>query len=288
MDGFFIIDKPKGITSQGVVSQIKKKFQLKKCGHTGTLDPDATGVLVVACGSATKLVRLLEEKEKKYFTTIVFGYDSNTLDCYGQVTQNIKMQFAVEELDKALQQLLTQTEQIPPMVSAIKVNGKKLYEYERKNQQVEVAARPIKIYDIVRKSELRLCENHLEIDLEITCSKGFYVRSFARDLGNLLGGCAILKNLRRLQSGRFTIENAIKLEDVKETDLLSIEEVFNEYEVLEVNSFIANLVKNGVVLDERQIKTTSPFYIQHKSAIIAIYEPVGEFLYKPVIIFKER
>ena len=286
MDGFFIIDKPKGITSQGVVAKIKKQFQLKRCGHTGTLDPDATGVLVVACGTATKLIRFLEEKKKKYFTTVVFGYDSNTLDIYGQIAQDIDMNFTIEELNQALEVLKKQTEQLPPMVSAIKVNGKKLYEYERKNQKVEVKKRPVAIYDLVKKSPLRHVENHLEIDIEITCSKGFYVRSFARDLGELLGGCAILKELRRLQSGDFLIENAVLLEDLDKKHLLSIEDIF-DYEVLEVNSFVANLARNGVVLDERQIKTTEPFYIQYNRDIIAIYEPVGEFQYKPVVICKE-
>lgn len=288
MNGFLLIDKPKGITSQGVVAKIKRQFQLNKCGHTGTLDPDATGLLVVACGMATKTIPLLEEKEKKYLTTIVFGLDSNTLDVYGEITQEIKMNFSLEELDNALDQLKTQTSQIPPMISAIKVHGKKLYEYARKNQEVEVESRPIKIFKIEKKSELRCSNGHLEIDLEITCSKGFYVRSFARDLGKVLKGCAIIKELRRLKSGDFSIENAVSLDQVTKENTISIETVFSHFRTLEVNDYIAKLVKNGVVLDERQIKTTEPFYIKHNCDIIAIYAPVEKYRYKPVLLFQER
>lgn len=287
MDGYFVIDKPKGITSQGVVAKIKKQFNLKKCGHTGTLDPDATGVLVVACGEATKLIRFLDEHKKKYAATIIFGYDSNTLDVNGKVTKDILMSFSLEELNTALYQLKQQDSQIPPMVSAIKIGGKKLYEYERKNQEVELTPRPIHITDILLTSPLKNMNGHLEIDLEIVCSKGFYVRSFARDLGIALGGCAIIKDLRRLYSGGFDIEHTKKLEELNEKDLCSIESVFPHFGYLEVNDFIAKLAKNGVTLDERQIKTKEPFYIVHKGVIIGIYEVVAENCYKPVVIFKE-
>ncbi|MDE6241439.1 MAG: tRNA pseudouridine(55) synthase TruB [Anaeroplasmataceae bacterium] len=286
MDGFFIIDKPKGITSQGAVLKIKKQFQLKKCGHTGTLDPDATGVLVVACGEATKLIRLLDEKDKEYEATIVFGLDSNTLDWYGTITKEEEMHFTLSELDTALEKLCLQTLQIPPMVSAIKVAGKKLYEYERENKKVALEPRKVQIKRLERLSDLRKVNNHLEVNVRILCSRGFYVRSFARDLGQVLGGCAILKDLRRLKSGRFYIENAIKLEDLKKEHLYSIDKIFN-FPQLEVNDFVARLVRNGVMLDERQIKTNEPFYITHNGAIISIYEVVGENQYKPVVIFKE-
>ncbi|MDE6414058.1 MAG: tRNA pseudouridine(55) synthase TruB [Anaeroplasmataceae bacterium] len=288
MDGFFIVDKPKGITSQGAVLRIKKKFQLKKCGHTGTLDPDATGVLVVACGEATKLIRLLDEKDKEYETTIVFGLDSNTLDCYGTITKEEQMSFTLLELDNALVKMKLQTLQIPPMVSAIKVAGKKLYEYEREHKTVNIEPRKVQIKRIERISDLRTVDNHLEVDIRILCSKGFYVRSFARDLGQALGGCAILKDLRRLKSGQFYIENSILLDSLEEKHLYSIEKIFSKLARLEVNDYIAKLVKNGVMLDERQIITKEPFYITHNGVIISIYEVVGENQYKPVVIFKEN
>lgn len=288
MDGFFIIDKPKGITSQGVVSKVKRQFNLRKCGHTGTLDPAATGVLVVACDEATKLIRLLDEKDKQYETTIVFGYDSNTLDFDGIITKEEDMHFTIQKLDDVLSRLKKQTLQIPPMVSAIKVAGKKLYEYERAHKEVDVSPRKIQIKSIERISDLRLINGHLEVDIKILSSKGFYVRSFARDLGQALGGCAIIKELRRLRSGQFSIEHAVCLEELKEKNLYSIEKIFSNFSYLEVNEYIARLVKNGVMLDERQIKTTEPFYITHNGAIIAIYEVVLENQYKPVVIFKQN
>lgn len=286
MNGFFIVDKPKGITSQGVVTKIKKKFQLKRCGHTGTLDPDATGVLVVACEEATKLIRLLDEQDKEYETTLVFGKDSNTLDCSGIITREMPMDFTIEELDMALNKLKNQVLQVPPMVSAIKVSGKKLYQYEREHKEVEVEPRRVIIKKIERISELRKAEGFLEVDIRILCSKGFYVRAFARDVGQALGGCAILKDLRRLKSGQFEICDAISLEEIEVAHLCSIEKIFNDFDYLEVNDFVARLACNGVVLDERQIKTTKPFYIVHNGVIIAIYEVVDVNRYKPVVIFK--
>lgn len=287
MNGFLIVNKPKGITSQGVVCQIKKKFNIKKCGHTGTLDPDATGVLVVALGDATKMIRFLDEKYKQYETTIVFGYDSNTLDVYGNITKDINMSFTLQELDKALNELKNMKHQIPPMVSAIKVAGKKLYEYERQHIILDINERPIEITEIKRLSDLRLVDNHLEVDIKITCSKGFYVRSFGRDLGLKLGGCAILKELNRIYSGGFHLNDSRSLDTISKNDLINIDEVFPHFNRLEVNEYIAKLVLNGVILDERQIITDIPFYVLYNKSIIAIYEPVGNNKYKPVVIYKK-
>ncbi|MDE6656180.1 MAG: hypothetical protein K2J85_04230, partial [Anaeroplasmataceae bacterium] len=237
---------------------------------------------------ATKLIRFLDERFKQYETKIVFGYDSNTLDVYGNITNEMDMRFTEEELDTSLAALKTQKQQVPPMVSAIKVSGKKLYQYERENKEVELVPRSIEIKALERISDLTCNNGHPEVDLRITCSKGFYVRSFGRDLGQALGGCAILKELRRLYSGGFSVEQAVCLEDLKIENLLSIESIFSHFTYLEVNDFVAKLVKNGVMLDERQIKTKDPFYIVHNGVIIAIYEVVGLNQYKPVTIFKER
>ncbi len=287
MNGFLIVNKPKGITSQGVVCQIKKKFNIKKCGHTGTLDPDATGVLVVAVGEATKMIRFLDEKYKQYETTIVFGYDSNTLDIYGNITKDIDMSFTLEELDNALISLKNMKYQLPPMVSAIKINGKKLYQYERENVKLEINERPIEITEIKRLSDLRLVNNHLEVDIRITCSKGFYVRSFGRDLGLKLGGCAILKELNRIYSGKFHLDNSTPLEKISKDNVIDILDIFNDFDKLEVDDYIAKLVLNGVILDERQIITDKSFYVYNNKSLIAIYEPIGNNKYKPVIIYKK-
>ena len=287
MNGFFLIDKPEGKTSSNVVLNIKRKLNLKKCGHNGTLDPNTTGLMVVGCNEATKLMIFINEHDKAYITTIVFGFDSNTLDIYGNITEEFNMTFSEEELDQALNEIKLMNKQIPPMVSAIKVDGKKLYELERKNIEVELQARDIKIHNITKLTNLKEVDGHLEIDLIIDCSKGFYVRSFARDLGILLGGKAIMKKLRRIRSGKFNIQNSVILDEVSLDNLISIEEMFPEFDRLNVNDYIAKLALNGVVFDERQIKTDKPFYVIHKDEIIAIYEPVELYKYKPVVIFKK-
>ena len=287
MNGFFLVDKPKSKTSSNVVLNIKKRLNLKKCGHNGTLDPNTTGLMVVGCNEATKLMKFINEHDKAYITTIVFGYDSNTLDVHGNISEDFEMNFTEEELDKALLKIKSFNKQIPPMVSAIKIDGKKLYELERKNINIELEPRDIEIYNITKLSNLRKVDGHLEVDLIIDCSKGFYVRSFARDLGILLGGKAIMKELRRIRSGEFNIQNSTPLDEISIDNLISIESMFPNFDRLNVNDYIAKLAMNGVVFDERQIKTNIPFYVIHKHEIIAIYEPVEEYKYKPVVIFKK-
>lgn len=284
MDGIIILDKPKGITSQTALNKIKRKLNVSKIGHNGTLDPNATGVMVVAIGKATKLIKYLDKHDKTYIATIVFGLDSDTLDTCGNITKDILMKPDLNELNKALEELKKEEEQIPPMTSAIKVNGMKLYEYQRKNIDIEIEKRKVKLFDYEIKSDLRFKENHYEIDILVHVSKGYYVRSFARDLGIKLNGCAILKDLRRIKSGEYKIEDAYKLEDIKEESIKSIFDLFN-LPVVEVNEYLEKLVLNGVMLDERQAKLNTLFYVKGKSGIIAMYEPISEYKYKPLIIF---
>lgn len=288
MNGFFLVDKPKAMTSQQVVNQIKRRFQLHKCGHNGTLDPNATGLMVVACDEATKLMKYLVSHDKSYQTTLVFGLDSDTLDCTGKILKDEPMNFTKEDLESALNVLLSQEEQIPPLYAAIKVDGKKLYEYARKEKEVPLTARKVQLFDVQLLGDLRIVNGHIEADLYLHCSKGYYVRSFARDLGRLLHGCCIMKELKRTSSGRFELSKATSLDLLKEENLFSILDFFPEFDRLFVNDFTAHLALNGVLLDERQIKTEKPFYVVHKNVIIAIYEVVDVYKYKPLIIFKNQ
>lgn len=285
MDGFILVDKPKGMTSLDVCMKLKRTLKLDKCGHSGTLDPNTTGILVVAVNRATKLLKLINEHDKEYVATIVFGLDSDTLDVDGNITQDFNMEFDMEELKEKVAQLCKEKTQIPPMTSAIKVNGKKLYEYQRKGIEVEVKPRSINIYDYEILSDLRMVNNHLEIDIRLSVAKGFYVRSFARDLGKALGGAAILKELRRTYAGDFKVVDSKPLDSITIDDIKSIESIFDLPRV-EVNDYIAGLVKNGVVLDERQTTINQNFYVVNKCDIIAIYEAVEPLKYKPILIFK--
>ena len=285
MDGFFIVDKPKGMTSQTVCNKIKYKFNLNKVGHSGTLDPNTTGVLVVAVNKATKLLKLINEHDKEYIATIIFGYETDTLDMDGKIIKEIDMKVNLDDIKKCVNELAKKTQQIPPLTSAIKVNGKKLYEYQRKGIDVEVKERNIKIYSSEILSDLRYIDNHYEIDIKLNVSKGFYVRSYARDLGIMLNGNAVLKELRRTKAGEFCVENSVSLDELREEDCISIFKQF-DFPKVEVNDYLKNLVLNGVTLDERQTTINQVFYVTNKCDIIAIYEPVDEKKYKPVLIFK--
>lgn len=284
MDGFFIIDKPKNMTSFDLCNIVKKKLNTKKVGHFGTLDPNATGVMVVAVNKATKLLRLIEEDSKEYISTIIFGLDSTSLDMDGKITKDVEMKLDINDIKKALDELLKKKAWIPPMTSAIKVNGKKLYEYQYKNIEVEVLPREGRLFSYELKSDLRYIDNHYEIDVLLKVSRGFYIRSLARDLGMMLDGCAIVKELRRISTGGFNLDKAISIDEINETKLITIEEFFDFPKVI-VDDYIAKLVKNGVELDERQTTISGNFYVCDKFGIIAIYEEKEKNKYKPVLIF---
>ena len=286
MDGLLIVDKPKGITSQGVCLKLKRALGAKKCGHNGTLDPNATGVMVVAVDSATKLLKLINEHDKEYIATIVFGYDSETLDMDGKITKDIPMEVSIDNIQSALEELKKKDTQIPPLTSAVKIDGMKLYEYQRKGIEVELPKRSVTLYDYEIVSDLRYINNHYEIDVRIFVSKGFFVRSLARDLGVLLNGCAILKDLRRTKSGAYKIEDSIPLDDITKDNIIPILKFFDLPKVY-VKDYMIPLVKNGITMDERQTSIHNAFYVDSSSGILAIYEEQEELKYKPVLIFKE-
>lgn len=286
MDGFLLINKPKGITSQTVCNIIKKKLNIKKCGHNGTLDPNTTGIMLIAINEATKCLKLLNEHDKEYVATIIFGLDSNTLDMDTKdEIKSIDMNVDIDNIKKALDELKKENSQIPPLTSAIKINGKKLYEYQRDNQDIEISPRNVKLYDYEILSDLRLFNNHQEIDIKVKVSKGYYVRALARDLGKKLGGCAILHELKRTMIGEYSLDNAIELDDIDESKVIPITK-FLDYPKVEVLDYMRRLVLNGITLDERQTKQKGVFYVTNNYDIIALYEEISENKYKPILIFK--
>lgn len=284
MDGFLIIDKTKGITSQTACSKIKYLLNEKKVGHCGTLDPNATGVLVIALGKATKTLKLIEGDSKAYIAKIQFGTLTDTLDICGNVVDEKEMKFSLEDLVFALEKLKRQETQIPPLTSAIKVNGKKLYQYQREGKEVEIQPRNVKLNHYRIVSDLERIDNHLEISILVDVSKGYYVRSLARDLGELLGGYAILKDLRRIRSGYSKIEDAKIIDNVTKEDVIPID-AFLKLKKLTVKDYLIPLVRNGVTLDERQTSLNEPFYVDSSEGLLAIYEPKENGKYKPVILF---
>lgn len=208
--GFLNVYKPKGKTSHDVVAFLRRVTKIKQIGHSGTLDPFATGVLPIAIGKATKLIEYLED-DKEYIATVQFGMNTETYDIEGEVTQKFEKIIEQSELCAALKNFEGEISQLPPIYSAIKVNGKKLYEYARNGQEVEI--KPRKIF--ISKIELQDFDYENQVaKILISCSKGTYIRSIAYDLGKSLGSGAFLSALERTKAGRFLVENSINLDDL--------------------------------------------------------------------------
>ncbi len=218
MDGILIIDKEKGWTSFDVVAKIRNKFSVKKVGHTGTLDPMATGVLVLCLGKATKLSQKLTAYDKEYLAEITLGATSPTDDAEGEITQCTNLKKRTEsEIQSVLDEFKGEIMQIPPKFSAKKIKGKRAYALARQGKEVKLEARKVKV------KAIQLLEYSWPIvKLHIACGKGFYVRSLARDIGEKLQTGAYLSALRRTRVGNFSISEAKTIEKVKEENLLKI------------------------------------------------------------------
>lgn len=204
--GFVVVDKPAGMTSHDVVARLRRRFNERRVGHSGTLDPDATGVLIVAVGNATRLLQFLGDLPKSYTGEVVFGTATSTLDASGEVTANKDMSaLTVERVRGAAASLTGQIMQVPPMVSAIKIGGRRLHEIAREGGEVERAPRPVTIHRFVVGDEVERVDGNPVVAIDVTCSSGTYIRTLAADLGEALGGFAHLRNLRRRAIGDFVV-----------------------------------------------------------------------------------
>ena len=249
MDGIINVYKEKGFTSHDVVAVMRKIANQKKIGHTGTLDPEAEGVLPVCLGKATKLADYIMASEKQYRAMVRLGITTTTEDASGEVLEERPVDVTEEELQKALLSMEGEQMQVPPMYSALKVNGKKLYELAREGKEVERKARKVTIFGI-RLLQF-LPPNRAEILVD--CSKGTYIRTLCADLGKRLGCGAHMETLLRTKSGRFTLENACSLEELRtlaaenrlEEALLSMEEALMQYPAVTVQPRADRLMANG-------------------------------------------
>ncbi len=267
MDGIIIINKPKGYTSHDVVNKIRKIYNTKKVGHTGTLDPNATGVLPILIGKATKLSEYLLEHDKTYTAIIKLGEKTDTGDSEGKVIERKKtVSPNKEELEKILKSFLGKQIQTPPMYSAIKINGKKLYEYAREGKQIDVPKREVNIYDIKLENI-----KDLEIIFTVSCSKGTYIRSLCEDIANKLGTVGFMKELVRIQVDRFKIDDAYDLENLEKNKdnikIISIEDIFYDSDSIVLEDDKLSLFLNG-----GRIKTDK------KDGIIKIYNEKKQFI----------
>lgn len=254
MQGILIINKPKGLTSQDVVSKTKKILNVKKAGHTGTLDPMATGVLPVLIGNYTKLSKYLIEHDKTYVAKIKLGEKRDTGDQEGKIidTKNVKINNLSEENIKSkLEEFIGKQQQIPPMYSAIKVNGKKLYEYAREGKEVKVIPRQIEIYNI---KLLSIDKEKLELEFEVSCSKGTYIRVLCEDIAEKLETVGYMSDLTRTKVDKFNLEKALTFEELEqrkeniENDLIKMENILSELPKIILNKRKEELFLNGVML----------------------------------------
>lgn len=248
MNGILIINKEKNWTSHDVVAKIRKTTG-EKVGHTGTLDPLATGVLPILIGKGTKFSKYLIEHDKVYEVELELGKKTDTADAEGRIIEekNVDEEYINANLQKVLKSFIGKQEQIPPMYSAIKKNGKKLYEYARAGEKVEIEPRKIEIFNI----ELLKYEDKC-INLKVSCSKGTYIRSLCEDIAEKLNTVGYMRNLNRLQVGKFKIENAIKIEDVNlesiQEHLITLEELLKENDSIYLSNKKLKLFLNGVNL----------------------------------------
>lgn len=259
MFGFLNVYKPVGMTSHDVVSKLRKLTNIKQIGHTGTLDPFAEGVLPVCIGKATRLIEFLED-DKEYLATVQFGVSTTTYDREGEVIYTSDKKLVSEDIKNALKAFEGEISQLPPIYSAIKVKGKKLYEYARSGQEVEIKPRKVTIENIELKS---FDEKLQQAEILIKCSKGTYIRSIANDLGQKLECGAHLIKLVRTQAGRFRIENSVNLEGLDiVNNLINPVDMLN-YPEINVNCVDMEYIRNGRALKNKNIK--------HGSLVILIY-----------------
>lgn len=270
MDGILVINKEKGYTSRDVVNKVSKILGTKKVGHTGTLDPLATGVLVLCIGKALKVVELLMNHDKEYIAKFKLGIDTDTLDITGKVLNTCDKKVTKEDLVKVLNNFQGLIKQEVPKYSAVKVNGKKLYEYARNNIEVKL---PIKEVNIYKLELLDYNEDNMEVTIACRVSKGTYIRSLIRDIGNSLDTYATMTELERTKLGTYDINNSYTLSDIEKGNykLLDVEDIYSENQKMIIDDEnLLRKIKNGMVLDKFYDGKNKMLLDKNKN-LIAIY-----------------
>lgn len=272
INGIILVNKPEGWTSQDVLSKLKRHFHIDKIGHAGTLDPLATGVLVVLLGTSTKLSDYLLSDEKEYECEILIGKSSDTEDITGTILEKKKVT-KIDDIDEILEGLKGVLEQEPPMYSSVRYNGRKLYELARDGVVVEREKRKIKIKNLKRTSDLNYEDDCCKFSFQSLVSKGTYIRTLCVEIGLRLGYPALMTKLKRIKSGQFTIDNCYELSDIlndKYTILSNYEAIKNKKNIVIINEYLYNRVVNGM-----KIRVDSDYdfiYLVYNDQLIGIYE----------------
>ena len=267
MNGVLVVNKEKGYTSRDVVNIVSKILNTKKVGHTGTLDPIAEGVLVLTIGKCTKLGSLLTSSYKEYIAEFEIGYETDTLDNTGEVIKKSDKIVLQGDIEKIIESFKGVYNQEVPKYSAVKINGKKLYEYARNNEEVSLPKREVDIKEL----DILSINNNI-IKIRCLVSKGTYIRSLIRDIGVSLGTYATMTSLVRTKLGDYSIEESYSLDDIKNNNykLISVEEIFNNYPKVDMDDELYKKVINGVVLDNIYNSLYVLFY--YKDKLVCIYK----------------
>ena len=282
MNGILIVNKPKGYTSRDIVNIISKKLNTKKVGHTGTLDPIAEGVLVVPIGRALKISELLTSEKKEYIAKVILGYETDMLDITGKEIKRNIPNVDKDKLIEALNSFIGKYNQEVPMYSAVKINGRKLYEYARSNIQITPPSKIVEIYSISLLEEPIYKDDTVEFTMKCEVSKGTYIRSLIRDIAYKLSTYGTMKELIRTKQGSFLLEDAFTLEDIQKDNykLLSIKEALPNIKITKIDDKTLKQVKNGMVLDKFFEEEIS-LLVDKDGREIAIYKDIGNGKVKP-------
>lgn len=288
IDGVLLVDKPYKMTSQDAITKVKKILNVKKIGHAGTLDPLATGLLVVLLGDATKLSNYLLEESKEYIASIVIGETTETLDLESEVCKHVDVE-KLDNVDEVLNSFVGDFQFTPPIYSAIKVDGRKLYDIARSGQTVELEKRNAKIFEIERTSEIEYINKTCVFSFRCKVSKGTYVRSLCEEIGKRFGYPAYMSNLRRTKSGKMSLENSNTIEDLMDGKyyLTSMLNAIGEKKVVHINDAIFKRVNNGMKIILKSC-TDEEVFLAYKNNLVGIYvknEDV-EFSYRAKRVWK--
>lgn len=272
MNGVLVVNKEKDYTSRDIVNIISKALKTKKVGHTGTLDPLATGVLVVTVGEATKISELLTSSFKEYIADIELGIETDTLDITGNILKEETVFKTKEEIENILSSMIGSYDQEVPIYSAVKINGKKLYEYAREKEEVELPKRKVEVKEI-ELLNYRQKEDKVFFKMRCLVSKGTYIRSLVRDIATKLNTIGVMTDLIRTKQGKFNIEDAYTLEKIKQgkSHLIKIEDAL-DIDIVEVDDYLKEKIQNGSILENRYPKDTVLFKQNTALAIYKKYE----------------
>lgn len=274
MDGVIVINKPTGQTSHNLVGFTRRLLNIKKVGHTGTLDPDASGVLPVCIGKGTKAADMLTASDKAYRAQFILGMTTDTLDASGEVLTEQPVLVSKEQIEKTINEFIGEIEQIPPMFSAIKKDGKKLYELARQGVTIEREKRKVTIFDI---KILEIDMENFAVTIDVSCSKGTYIRTLCEDIGMALGCGAYMNTLVRTKSADFALSESYTPEELLEMKkngtidkaIIPVDKLFSQYEAIVLDNFLSAKAKNGVPVRKKGLA---------EGKLYRIYDSNKEFL----------